>query len=113
MRTSNCTFCSKVKNYQSADNAGPASQKKTWNGETMESFSLNSARSYLGKNVNLHLKDGAVIVNVHLTRIRKGENGKKRLLEYIAFGNREIIQIPLRNVAWAELLNFNFFQSAG
>jgi hypothetical protein len=78
----------------------------------MESFSLNSAKSYLGKNVNLHLKDGAVIVNVHLTRIRKGELGRGKLLEYIPYGNRKVARVPLRNVAWAELLNFNLFQAA-
>lgn len=79
----------------------------------MESFSLNSAKSYLGKNVNLHLKDGAVIVNVHLTKIRKRELGKGKLLEYIPYGNTEVARIPLRNVAWAELLNFDFFEPAG
>jgi hypothetical protein len=88
-------------------------RKKTWNGEFItESFSLNSAKSYLGKNVNLHLKDGAVIVNVHLTRIRKGELGRGKLLEYVPYGNRKVARVPLRNVAWAELLNFNFFQAA-
>ena len=30
----------------------------------MERFGLNTAKSFLGKNVNLHLKDGSVIVNV-------------------------------------------------
>jgi hypothetical protein len=78
----------------------------------MESFSLNSAKSYLGKNVNLHLKDGAVIVNVHLTRIRKGDLGRGKLLEYVPFGNRKTANIPLRNVAYAEMLNFNLFQAA-
>ena len=79
----------------------------------MESFSLNSAKSYLGKNVNLHLKDGSVIVNVHLVRIRKGEVGKRRLLEYKAFGNKTLVRIPLRNVAWAELLNLSLMEIAG
>jgi hypothetical protein len=79
----------------------------------MENFSLNSAKSYLGKNVNLHLKDGAVIVNVHLTRIRKVEFGKGRLLEYVPYGNQKVGRIPLRHVAWAEQLNFEVFQSAG
>jgi len=79
----------------------------------MESFSLNSAKSFLGKNVNLHLKDGAVIVNVHLTRIRKGQFGKGRFLEYVPFGNHKVGRIPLRHIAWAELLNFAFFQTAG
>jgi hypothetical protein len=79
----------------------------------MESFSLNSAKSYLGKNVNLHLKDGAVIVNVHLVRIRKGEMGKSKLLEYTPYGNEKIARIPLRNIAWAELLNLSLMDIAG
>ena len=78
----------------------------------MESFSLNSAKSFLGRNVNLHLKDGAVIVNVQLTRIKKGEVGKSKLLEYVPYGNRRATNIPIRNVAWAELLNPCFFQAA-
>lgn len=79
----------------------------------MENFSLNSAKSFLGKNVNLHLKDGAVIVNVQLTRIKKGVIGKGMLVEYIPYGDRKAARIPLRNVAWAELLNLNLFQTAG
>jgi len=71
----------------------------------MESFSLNSARSFIGKNVNLHLKDGAVIVNVHLNNIRKGNFGKNNFIEYTPYGNRKVAAIPLRSVAWAELLN--------
>jgi hypothetical protein len=78
----------------------------------MESFNLNSAKSFLGRNVNLHLKDGAVIVNVQLKRIRKGEVGRGSLLEYVPYGNRKVVHIPIRSVAWAELLNFNLFQAA-
>ncbi|HLN45280.1 MAG: hypothetical protein ACM3WQ_05675 [Chloroflexota bacterium] len=78
----------------------------------MESFSVNSAKSYLGKNVNLHLKDGDVIVNVKLTQIRSNELGRGRLLEYVAYGNRKVSRIPLRNVAWAELLNLSFLELA-
>jgi hypothetical protein len=73
----------------------------------MESFSLNSAKSFLGKNVNLHLKDGAVIVNVHLKNIRKGNFGKVNLIEYMPYKNRKLTCIPLRNIAYAELLNLN------
>ena len=75
----------------------------------MENFSLNSAKSYIGKNVNLHLKDGAVIINVQLTRIRKGA-GRNSLIEYTPYGNRRATRIPLRNVAWAEMLNRNIMQ---
>ncbi len=79
----------------------------------MESFSLNSARSFLGKNVNLHLKDGSVIVNVHLVNIRKATLGKHNFIEYTPFGNRKASIVPLRNVAWAELLNIDLMHVAG
>jgi len=73
----------------------------------MENFSLNSAKSYIGKNVNLHLKDGAVIVNVQLKSIKKAELGKTNLLEYIPYGNLSSKKIPLRSVAYAKMLNRN------
>jgi hypothetical protein len=79
----------------------------------MENFSLNSAKSFLGKNVNLHLKDGAVIINVRLTEIRKNDFGKRNLVEYIPYGNRKTACIPLKNIAWAELLNLSLMQTAG
>jgi hypothetical protein len=78
----------------------------------MESFSLNSAKSFLGKNVNLHLKDGAVIINVHLKNIRKGNFGKVNFIEYMPYKNRKLTCIPLRNVAYAELLNLNLMSIA-
>ena len=76
----------------------------------MENFSANSAKSYIGKNVNLHLKDGAVIINVQLTRIHKG-TGKNNLIEYSPDKNRRTTRIPLRNVAWAEMLNPNLIKN--
>jgi hypothetical protein len=79
----------------------------------MESFSLNSAKSFLGKNVNLHLKDGAVIVNVQLTGIRKSDFGKARLIEYVPYGNRKSACVPLRHIEWAEMLNLSLLQAAG
>ena len=78
----------------------------------MESFSLNSAKSYLGKHVNLHLKDGAVVVNVKLMKVRKAI-GKGNLLEYVPYGNRKVAQIPLHQIAWAELLSLCLFEAAG
>jgi hypothetical protein len=79
----------------------------------MEDFCLNSAKSFLGKNVNLHLKDGAVIINVQLTGIRKDEFGKRDLIDYIPFGNQKGACVPLRHIAWAERLNMNLLQTAG
>ncbi|HYA77421.1 MAG TPA: hypothetical protein VEF91_01770 [Verrucomicrobiae bacterium] len=77
----------------------------------MENFSVNSAKSFIGKNVNLHLKDGAVIINVQLIGIHKA-SGKNNLIEYTPYGNRRSTRMPLRNVAWAELLNSNFLRRA-
>jgi hypothetical protein len=79
----------------------------------MENFSLNSAKSFLGKNVNLHLKDGSVIINVQLKGIHKDGNlGKGNLIDYVPYGNHKHTRIPLRTVAYAELLNLNLMGSA-
>ena len=78
----------------------------------MESFSANSARSYVGRNVNLHLKDGAVIINVQLTKIHKGEGKNNNLIEYSLQGNRKSIRVPLRSIAWAEMLNMNLMENS-
>jgi hypothetical protein len=78
----------------------------------MENFGLNSAKSFLGKNVNLHLKDGSVIVNVQLTGISRGDFRKGSFVEYVPYGDCVIGKVPLRNIAWAELLNLAFLQSA-
>jgi hypothetical protein len=112
-KTLSYIFSSREKNFQSASNVGAVSQKRTSNGDGMESFSLNSAKSFIGRNVNLHLKDGAVIVNVQLTKIRKGLVRKGMLVEYVPYGNRKAVRIPLRSIAWAEILNLEFFQTAG
>ena len=79
----------------------------------VESFSINSAKSYLGKNVNLHLKDGSVIINVQLIGIRRDDFGKSAFVEYIPYRNRGTACVPLRSVAWAEMLNLKLLQAAG
>ncbi len=78
----------------------------------MENFSANSARSFIGRNVNLHLKDGAVIINVHLTKIHKGAGKNNCLLEYSPRGNHKSTRVPLRNIAWAEMLNMNLMENS-
>lgn len=80
---------------------------------SMEGFSVNTARSFLGRNVNLHLKDGSVIINVHLSGIMKDELKRENVLTCIAYGKRNSIRIPLRSVAWAELLNLGFILTSG
>ncbi len=77
----------------------------------MENFSANSARSFIGRNVNLHLKDGAVIVNVQLTKLYKCAGKNNNVIEYAPIGNRKATCVPLKNIAWAEMLNINLMKN--
>jgi hypothetical protein len=79
----------------------------------MEGFGVNTARSFLGKNVNLHLKDGSVIINVQLSEIMKDEFRRENFLTCIAYGKRNTLRVPLKSIAWAELLNLNFILASG
>jgi hypothetical protein len=76
----------------------------------MERFCVNTAKSFLGKNVNLHLKDGSVIVNVMVSDICRDECERKAFVECVPYGNRDSFRIPLKSVAWAELLNLHLLQ---
>jgi hypothetical protein len=77
----------------------------------MESFSSNSAKSYLGKNVNLHLKDGAVIINVHLTKLLRAQGKNNNQIEFASSANRKASRLPLRHIAYAEMLNSNIMKN--
>lgn len=68
---------------------------------------MNIAKSFLGKNVNLHLKDGSVIVNVRLAEIRKDKLKGEVSVKCVPYGKAGALQIPLKNIAWAKLLDFN------
>jgi hypothetical protein len=84
-----------------------------WSGRKMDKFSLNTAKSFLGKNVNLHLKDGSVIINVQLAEIRRDEFRREAFITCVPYGNRGKFTVSLRSVAWAELLNLNLFLTSG
>jgi hypothetical protein len=77
----------------------------------MERFSLNTAKSLLGKNVNIHLKDGSVIINVQLAEIQTDELRRTTLLKCVPHRNKDAIRIPMKSVAWAESLNLNLIMS--
>jgi hypothetical protein len=80
---------------------------------SMEGFSVNTARSFLGRNVNLHLKDGSVIVNVRLSEILRDEFRRENVVTCTAYGKRNTFRVPLKSIAWAELLNMNFIPMSG
>lgn len=62
-------------------------------------FSLNSAKSVVGRAVNLHMKDDSVIVNVNIRWIRKTWD-RGNVLAYSAKHSQKVV--PLKEIAWAE-----------
>jgi len=69
---------------------------------------LNSLRSYIGRNVNLHLRDGTTIINVVVTGLKRNNHGRGATLYYRTPENaRE--EIPLRDLAWVDQLNPHLF----
>jgi hypothetical protein len=73
----------------------------------MEKFSINTAKSYLGKNVNLHLKDGSVIINVQFSEILKDEFRRETFVKCVPYRKKDALRIPLKSIVWAEQLNLN------
>ncbi|MDI6805727.1 MAG: hypothetical protein QMD20_03560 [Candidatus Bathyarchaeia archaeon] len=73
----------------------------------MERFGLNTAKSFIGKNVNLHLKDGSVIVNVCFSEILRDEFRRETFVKCVPYKKGKEFRIPLKNIAWAEILNLN------
>ena len=67
----------------------------------MRRFYANIARSYVGRNVNLHLKDRSVIINVLLTGI-KGNRRNPKLHYRTPEGCDEI---SIKDVDWVQPLN--------
>jgi hypothetical protein len=79
-------------------------------GEKMERFNLNVAKSFLGKNVNLHLKDGSVIINVQLSELQKDEFVRETFVKCVPYGKQSEFKVPLRSIVWAEKLNLSLIQ---
>lgn len=75
----------------------------------MERFNVNMAKSLLGKNVNLHLKDGSVIINVKFSELQKDEFSREMFIKCVAYRRGNEFRIPLKSIAWAEQLNLNLF----
>ena len=71
----------------------------------MEKFSMNTAKSFLGKNVNLHLRDGSVIINVQLSELQKDEFRRETFVKCVPYGKGNEFRIPLKSISWAEQLN--------
>jgi len=74
-------------------------------------FDLNWARSNIGRKVNLHLKDGSVIVNVLITNALRSSQKSSVLYYTIPFRNK-FGKVHLREIAWAERLDSHLFMTS-
>ena len=73
---------------------------------------LNWARSNIGRKVNLHLKDGSVIINVLITNALKSKKESSALYYTIPLRNK-FGKVHLKEIAWAERLDSHFFTTSG
>jgi len=71
-------------------------------------FDLNWARSNIGRKVNLHLKDGSVIVNVLIANAFKNKQESSALYYTIPLRNG-LGKVHLKEIAWAERLDTSLF----
>jgi len=72
--------------------------------KALENLNKNSAQIYVGRHVNLHLKDGSVIINVLITDVQRNIHKKNASLCY-AVPSKKIREVLLKKVEWAEPLN--------
>lgn len=72
--------------------------------KSLENLNRNSAQMYVGRRVNLHLKDGSVIINVLITDVQRNIYKKNSSLCY-AVPSKKIREVPIKKVEWAEPLN--------
>jgi hypothetical protein len=79
----------------------------------MNRIDLNVARSHIGHKVNLHLRDGSVIVNVVVTKAGRtvyGFEPNRSVLHFAPPNRGKACKIPLREIEWMEPLS-NYFAS--
>jgi|GEM_PF-1092329 len=65
-------------------------------------FNLKSLRRFMGSRVNLHLRDGSVIVNVLLTQLQN--QGNSHLLDYKVHEQTgsKTFQVAVNEIDWME-----------
>ena len=71
----------------------------------MERFNLNVARAFVGRHVNLHLKDGSVLVNVYVADAKREKDDGKPAVFCITQPRRLPLTIFLKEIEWMEQLN--------
>lgn len=72
--------------------------------ESLENLNKILSQMYVGRHVNLHLKDGSVIINVLITDLQ-GNIYKRNASLCYTIPSKKIRGVPLKRVEWAEPLN--------
>jgi len=75
-------------------------------------FDLNWARSNIGRKVNLHLKDGSVIVNVLITNASRSIH-ESSVLYYTIPPRNKVGKVNLREIDWVERLDTHLLVTSG
>lgn len=71
----------------------------------MERFNLNVARAFVGRYVNLHLKDGSVLVNVYVADAKREKDEGKPAVFCVTQPKKPLLRVFLREIEWMEQLN--------
>lgn len=71
----------------------------------MERFNLNVAKAFVGRRVNLHLKDGSVIINVYVTDAKREEDDSRPAVFCITQSRKPTLRVFLKEIEWMEQLN--------
>jgi hypothetical protein len=74
----------------------------------MNRIDLNVARSHIGQKVNLHLKNGSVIVNVLVTKAGHtiyGFEPNRSVLHFAPSVRGKVSRITLKEIEWMEPLS--------
>ncbi len=71
----------------------------------VERFNLNVARAFIGHHVNLHMRDGSVLVNVCVTDIKREKETGKPTIFCISQRGKQQSRIFLKEIQWMEQLN--------
>jgi hypothetical protein len=71
----------------------------------MERFNLNVARAFIGRHVNLHLKDGSVLVNIYVADAKREKNSGKPALLCITKPKKPPLKVFLKEIEWMEQLS--------
>ena len=71
----------------------------------MVHFNLNVARAFVGRHVNLHLKDGSVLVNIYVADAKRERDSGKPAVLCVTQSKKPPLKVLLKEIEWMEQLS--------